>query len=60
LKEGKPAPGNTLVYFEVPELPAGKVSDEGYIRVLLDDPDGHRIGLFAWQEGKKPYQRKPL
>lgn len=43
-------PGGGTVHFEVIALPDGevKVSDEGYRRVKLHDPDGNVAVLFVW------------
>ncbi|HZT82942.1 MAG TPA: VOC family protein [Gemmataceae bacterium] len=64
LKEGQPQPGTTMLAFEVEDLAAeaGRLaalgvavespvtdSPEGYRRVLLRDPDGHRLCLFDWE-----------
>jgi catechol 2,3-dioxygenase-like lactoylglutathione lyase family enzyme len=52
LKVGTPGPGGVVVHFQVAELPPGevKVSDEGYRRVRLSDPDGYAVVLFVWEE----------
>ena len=54
LKEGVPEPGSTLAYFRVEDLDAfvddpsrvKRNAEEDYRRLILRDPDGHRIGLF--------------
>lgn len=64
IKQGDPHPGTTRLAFEVadveaetarlaahgvtPEAPL-KMSPEGYRRVLLRDPDGHRLSLYDWR-----------
>ncbi|CAN5321741.1 hypothetical protein BH11PLA2_BH11PLA2_00690 [soil metagenome] len=50
LKAGTPNPGTVLLHFEVDTLTPGEVkdSDEGYRRVIVDDPDGYRICLFQF------------
>lgn len=68
LKEGLSQPGDTLLAFEVDDLDlcqsrlasAGvalaaepKTSHEGYRRLLVRDPDGHRVSFFSWV-GKPP------
>lgn len=65
LKVGEARPGTTLMTFEVADLPKAlhwlqergvaveeglKGSSEGYHRVIIRDPDGHRICLFAWND----------
>ncbi len=65
IKAGQPLPGSTLLTFEVADLTADlarlgslgiaiesgtKHSTEGYQRLLLRDPDGHRLCLFAWTD----------
>jgi catechol 2,3-dioxygenase-like lactoylglutathione lyase family enzyme len=68
LKAGEPNPGTTCLAFEVPDLDtflvrltesgisaeAPKASAEGYRRVLLRDPDGYPISVFAWNVGRTP------
>ncbi len=60
LKAGISHPGTVLLTFEVDDLDREadrlqslgvvisptKTSDEGYRRILLEDPDGHRLCLF--------------
>jgi catechol 2,3-dioxygenase-like lactoylglutathione lyase family enzyme len=60
LKAGTPTPGGVTLHFEVPDVDAAlrerglvavgptTVSSEGYREVFVHDPDGYRIGLFAW------------
>ncbi|VTS00726.1 VOC family protein [Tuwongella immobilis] len=63
IKHGTPTPGGIRIFWEVENLPQQiamleqhgvspasplKVSDEGYRRILLRDPDGYTIGLFDW------------
>lgn len=58
LKPGTPAPGGVVLHFEVPDVdaalrglaPDGPVatSAEGYREAFVRDPDGYRVGLFAW------------
>lgn len=61
LKRGTPAPGGVVLHFEVPDVEAarrGLVADgpviesaEGYREAFVRDPDGYRVGLFAWVRG---------
>lgn len=59
LKAGESRPGGVLLALEVDDLDAWlsrlaglvgppEVSDEGYRRARLRDPDGHEIRLFEW------------
>jgi catechol 2,3-dioxygenase-like lactoylglutathione lyase family enzyme len=60
LKPGVPNPGGVTLHFEVADVdvtvresrvvPDGPavVSPEGYREVFVRDPDGYRVGLFAW------------
>ena len=60
LKPGTPSPGGVVLHFEVADLdvlvretgvvPDGPVvvSGEGYREAFVRDPDGYRVGLFAW------------
>jgi len=60
LKSGTPNPGGVVLHFEVADVDAflrerGIASDgpvavsaEGYREVFVRDPDGNRVGLFAW------------
>jgi predicted enzyme related to lactoylglutathione lyase len=67
LKQGKPHAGSVALQFEVSDLLVEmqrlqhhgievqktiKTSSEGYRRILLQDPDGHLIGLFDWHAPK--------
>jgi catechol 2,3-dioxygenase-like lactoylglutathione lyase family enzyme len=61
LKPGTPNPGGVTLHFEVPDVDAAlrdgglatdepvKVSPEGYREAFVRDPDGYRVGLFAWE-----------
>ncbi|MBL8792841.1 MAG: VOC family protein [Planctomycetia bacterium] len=64
LKAGAPQPGNSLIVFEVADLPGLlarlaaqqviseeliEASPEGYRRAVVRDLDGHRLCLFEWQ-----------
>ena len=61
LKPGAPAPGGVTLHFEVPDLEAAlrglaadgpvTASAEGYREAFVRDPDGYRVGLFAWDRG---------
>lgn len=68
LKQGQPLPGTAVIVFEVADLdaeltrlvPLGivpdsevKASPEGYRRAFVRDPDGCRVGLFAWTNATK-------
>ncbi|MGL4553517.1 MAG: VOC family protein [Gemmataceae bacterium] len=54
LKEGEPTPGGVLLSFEVASVARFggdvKVSDEGYRRVRLSDPDGYAVVAFEWAD----------
>lgn len=67
IKAGIPTPGGVLVHFQVDDLDAElarlrsfgvkpdgtvKTTAEGYRRAFVLDPDGYRIGLFAWATGR--------
>lgn len=67
LKEGTPSPGGVILHFRVDDLDAElarlaaagvvpdgpvKASAEGYRRAFVRDPDGYRVGLFAWTAGR--------
>ncbi len=71
LKPGVPCPGGATLHFEVPEVDCAlrecrlvadgpaTVSPEGYREAFVRDPDGYRIGLFAWVQpsGTEPAPR---
>ncbi|QDU20159.1 VOC family protein [Urbifossiella limnaea] len=58
LKPGTPNPGGVTLHFEVADVAAAirglrpdgpaVVSPEGYREAFVRDPDGYRVGLFAW------------
>lgn len=60
LKPGAPNPGGVTLHFEVADVDAAlrekglvpdwpvAVSAEGYCEAVVRDPDGYRVGLFAW------------
>ncbi len=63
LKAGEAVSGGVLIALEVQNLPAAleglaakgvfpaeavKISEEGYRRVILNDPEGYRVSLFDW------------
>ena len=51
LKQGEPQPAGVKLHFEADALPPGadvKASDEGYRRIVLADPDGYAVVVFAW------------
>lgn len=65
LKSGPPQTSTVTPVFRVTDLDAElarlfalgidrdtavKVSEEGYRRVFVRDPDGYRIGLFEWNQ----------
>ncbi len=64
LRPGTPAPG-VVLHFEVPDVEAalaecGLVADglatasaEGYREAFVRDPDGYRVGLFAFERGAR-------
>lgn len=60
LKPGTPTPGGVVLHFEVVDVDATvrklgvttdgpiTVSPEGYREAFARDPDGYRVGVFAW------------
>lgn len=60
LKPGTPYPGAVTLHFKVADVEAAlregallsddpvRVSPEGYHEAFVRDPDGYRVGLFAW------------
>jgi hypothetical protein len=56
LKQGSPTPGGITIHLHVDSLPPGdiKISEEGYRRVKLTDPDGYTIVAFEWTQPVRP------
>ena len=64
LKPGTPNPGGVVLHFEVADVESflqeravaavGPVtaSAEGYREAFVRDPDGYRVGVFAWDRSR--------